>query len=111
MNREQEINEFLTYWAEIYKSNPSKEFSYKHIYNSLIYSGVNEKDRRINLRLQSSIKYPKLNVNKSRLSYDCLENSTFNNWIQRFSDSKKTNCFVQSTWQYFCQFISKIIQI
>ncbi len=101
------INEMLRDWAELYRSNPDKEFSDKHFYHRLIFQGVKSQDRAINLGLHPSTVDPNYRKALGKLSPLCHPNSPFNNWIQYYSDSPQTSCFVASNWTYFCQFISK----
>ena len=58
MNNEKQkqkiITSFLKYWADIAKENPRLSFNSKEmensIYNSLIYLGVSNEDRKVNLK-------------------------------------------------------------
>ena len=107
MNKDQRINEILQYWAQLYRENPTKEFSDRTFYNHLIFTGVKMEDRRINLSIQQSKTNPNFRKNPAAIDPNCNPQSTFNNWIQLYSDSRKTDCFVSPYWQYFCQFVSK----
>lgn len=107
MNNDQRINNMLAYWAELYRSNPNAEFSDRQFYHKLIFNDVKKEDRHYNLSMQPSRSNPNYRKAPNAISYNCLDNSTFNNWIQYYSDSPCTNCFVSDHWQYFYQFISK----
>lgn len=107
MNNDQRINEMLSFWAEVYRSNPNKEFSDNQFYHRLIFQDVKREDRSISLSDQPSKDDPNYVKNYRKISPICYPNSTFNNWIQYYSDSPQTECFVSANWRYFCQFISK----
>lgn len=104
------ICEFLKYWAQIAKENPDYQFncqlSSDNIYHSLIFLGVHRDDMKENLATTPSRKAPNLYMNPRVISSCATPNSTFNNWIQYFSTTKNTQCFIDPQWSYFCQFLS-----
>ena len=107
MNNNNRINEILQFWADVYENNPQLEFTYRYFYHQLIFNDVKPEDRQVNLSEQISKLNPRLKINPAIESYNCLHNSTFNNWIQMFSNSNNTDCFISDSWNYFCQFISR----
>ena len=104
---EAKVNEFLQYWAEIYRENPGVEISSKSVYSELVRFGVPQQERLVDLNHIQSKYYPHVKANPSAISPICHPNSPFNNWIQIFSFAKNTDCFVNPKWSYFCQFVSK----
>ena len=93
MNRKQEIDEILKYWANISKQNPELNFNSQKtddlIYKYLIFKNVSHEDKKVNLNMRP----------------DNNTKSTFEKWINNnYRDN--TNVFVDPNWQYFCQFIS-----
>ena len=107
MSDNQRINDFLNYWAEIYQNNPEKNYEKGHFYHALTHDEVKPEDTVVSLSLDISRQYPNYSKAPGEVSPLSHPNSTFNNWIQYYSDSPKTSCFIADNWQYFCQFISK----
>ncbi len=103
----QRVTEFLKRWAELYKSNPNVVFNPNQVYKELVRIGVPEQERYVDLRHVPSKYYPDVKANPSQISPICHPQSPFNNWIQIFSFAPNTDCFVQSNWAYFCQFVSR----
>lgn len=110
MNNALKVDNIVKYWAEVARSNPDFEFGTKesqdYIYHDLIFRGVNEADRKDDLREQSSKIFPNQKNNETVNSPYAHPNSTFNNLINLYYN-KPTSVFVSPNWQYFCQFISK----
>ena len=93
MNRKQEIDEILKYWAKIAKENPELNFNSQEtddlIYKYLIYKNVSHEDKKVNLSVRP----------------DNNTQSTFEKWINNnYRDN--TDVFVSPQHQYFCQFVS-----
>ena len=88
-SRYQEMNDFLKFWRDILKENPNFELTETIVYNYLIRLGVDERDKKVNLR---------------KRSFD--QNSMFEEWINYFSAYPNIKVFNSIDWRYFCQFIS-----
>lgn len=74
------------------------------IYNSLIYLGVSNEDRKVNLKDDD---FPSNFQSNHSYSYLVNPNSAFNNWLSYYRNSDKIRVFHNDSWQYFCQFISE----
>ena len=101
------INEFFKRWVEILENNPDFVLTKDIIYHDLITKDVSKDDKKVDLSNQVSKIEPNLEVNVKAISPLCNKNSTFNNWIQIFSNGKRTECFVDKTNNYACIFVSK----
>ena len=104
MMNDKKIDELLSFWAQIYQENPYTDFYQENFYHNLIFWNVKSNDREIDLSMAKSNNNHNQIIAKNNY---CHPMSVFNNWLQYYSNSSKTDCFIQPTWQYFCQFISK----
>lgn len=76
------IDDYLKYWGTIIKQNPGLNISKDLIYNSLIMYGI-PKDKLGSIA------------------------DKFDKWISKFYGHPKIDVFVDESWKYFCQFVSK----
>lgn len=81
MSSLKERDDFLKRVYSIAKDN-NKDLSYDEVYHLIVFNGISNEDKRID-----------------------LSNTSFVNWINHFKN-RKTSCFVSPTWKYFCQFIN-----
>ena len=98
-------DEILQFWAEIAKSNPDYQFytpeSEYAIYHDLIFRGVRQEEREVDLSADNSKFFSNLNNDPRFISTLASPRSTFNNLISLYSNSSKTNVFISPSWQYF----------
>lgn len=79
-DRYNEMNEFLSYMGEIFKSNPGFEINKKNMYYSFVTIGTGEEKGKYDL------------------------SSLFPYWIERFKNHSNIEVFNAENWRYFCQF-------
>ena len=108
IKKNNEINSVLKYWADIAKENPNINFDsesmHNAIYKYLINLGVPQTEKRYDLKDGFSPSGFRTNTPESREVY---VDSAFNNWLSYYKNNNKLDVFVDPSWDYFCQFISK----
>lgn len=82
--RGKRIDEFLKYLAKKVEQNPDYQLDVDSIYYKITLLGVGMDDK----------------------GYDVAEND-FDKWISYFHSSRNLKAFVDTKWNYFCQFVSK----
>ena len=104
--RKKEINNFLTFLAQIAKENPMLDFksdkANQFIYGRLVRIGVSKDDALANLRDFPSPNYSGVAYYNENIHPE----SSFSAWINYYRE-KDTKAYVDSKWRYFCQFVSK----
>lgn len=111
MNKNAIINEFLLRFRDLALENPNLDFQSERVkdtvYHYLTRLGVNENEKNVDLSSQPSLLTPNFTLNSDYESPLAAKNSTFNNWIKNYAQSRNTRVFISEDFQYFCQFVSR----